>query len=148
MSWPIWHSRLVLAIAVLTLLSGLVQLSVPGLLLNILGAESTPTSRHFFAIVGMFMFLFGGALWHALLSRPVQQVVVLWTALQKVGACTAVGLGVLNAIFSPLALLVASFDLFSAVVIFWYWRVLQTAPEQATTVADRGPGLAAVERGG
>jgi hypothetical protein len=41
------------AIAVATVLSGVGQLAAPGLVLAALGAESTPTTRHFFAIVGM-----------------------------------------------------------------------------------------------
>ncbi len=45
----------VAAISALTLLSGLGQLALPGTVLNLLGADSTPTTRHFFAIVGMFM---------------------------------------------------------------------------------------------
>jgi hypothetical protein len=115
------------AIAALTILSGLVQVIVPGLLLRIFSAEVTPTSKHFFGIVGMFMFLFGGVLLHALLSPGNQSIVVLWAGLQKIGAVCAVTLGVVNHIFSPLGLLIAAFDFISAVIIIWYWVQLRGA---------------------
>jgi hypothetical protein len=113
--------RVLLLIAVLTVISGLVQMVVPGRLLGLLSAESTPASRHFFGIVGMFMVLFGGLLWHALTSRSAQAIPVFWAGLQKFGASAAVGLGVLHGIFSPLALGVAGFDLLSGILALVYW---------------------------
>lgn len=123
-----WHYWTLAAIAVITIFSGLLQMSSPGFELRMLSAESTPTSRHFFAIVGMFMVLFGGAFLHALCSPAHHPVVVLWASFQKFGAFAAVALGVLNHIFSPLALLVASFDLCSGVLGIWYWRKIRQAP--------------------
>jgi len=108
-------------ISVITIVSGLGQLVMPGFVLGLIGGESTNTTDHFFAIVGMFMFLFGGALLHALMSAVNHPVVVFWSGLQKFGAAMAVGLGVLNHVFSPLALLVAGFDLLSGVLIIAYW---------------------------
>jgi hypothetical protein len=108
-------------IAVITIFSGLIQLIAPGFELRMLSAESTPTSRHFFAIVGMFMILFGAALLHALCSPTHHPIVVFWASLQKFGAFAAVGLGVLHHIFSPLALLVAGFDLCSGILGISYW---------------------------
>ena len=112
---------LLATISALTILTGLVQMLVPGMVLRLMLSEATPTAKHFFGIVGMFMVLFGGALLHALLSPAHQPVVVLWAGLQKFGASLAVGLGVLNAVFSSLALLVAGFDLLSGILIFLYW---------------------------
>lgn len=112
---------IVLAIAVLTVVSGLVQMFAPGFVLTVVSAEITPTSSHFFAIVGMFMFLFGGALWQALCSDTPQPAVFIWSGLQKIGAASAVGLGVHHAIFSKFSLLVASFDFLSGIIIFAYW---------------------------
>jgi hypothetical protein len=109
------------AIAGATIVSGAVQAIAPGFELRMLAAESTPTSRHFFGIVGMFMVLFGGGMMHALCSPRHHPVMVLWASLQKCGAFAAVGLGVLIHVFSPLALLVAGFDLLSGVLGFWYW---------------------------
>lgn len=113
--------RLLLLIALLTVISGLVQAVAPGRLLGILSAESTPASRHFFGIVGMFMVLFGGLLLHALFGRSPQPVALLWAGLQKFGASAAVALGVMNGVFSPLASLVALVDLGSGVLVISYW---------------------------
>jgi|HubBroStandDraft_4_1064222.scaffolds.fasta_scaffold297575_2 hypothetical protein len=113
---------LLLIIAVVTLISGVVQLVDPSFVLQIVAAEQTATTRHFFGIVGMFMALFGGMLTHALLRAEDPSIVLLWAGLQKLGASAAVGLGVLNHIFSSMALLIASFDLLSGVLIFVYLR--------------------------
>jgi hypothetical protein len=113
--------RLLLTIAALTVISGLVQAVAPDPLLGILSAESTPASRHFFGIVGMFMVLFGGLLLHALFSASPQPVALLWAGLQKFGASAAVALGVMNGVFSLLASLVALFDLVSGVLVISYW---------------------------
>jgi len=118
---------LVALIAAITVISGLTQALAPRFILAMIGGQATPTSEHFFGIIGMFMLLFGGALLHEVLSPLPQPIVALWAALQKVGAVAAVGLGVSKHIFSPLALLVASFDLISALFIFLYWsRIRKT----------------------
>jgi hypothetical protein len=48
--------------------------------------------------------------------------VVFCAGVQKLGASAAVALGVRRRIFSPLALIVAGFDLLSGIVAFAYWR--------------------------
>jgi hypothetical protein len=121
-----WHYWVLVAIAALTIFSGLVQIFAPGMELRLLSAEATPTSGHFFGIVGMFMVLFGGALLNALLSPVDHPMVVFWCSLQKFGASLAVGLGVLHQLLSPLALLVAGFDLGSGILGIWYWRNIKT----------------------
>jgi hypothetical protein len=119
--------RALLAIAAITVASGAAQLVMPAFVLRVVGAEVTPTASHFFAIVGMFMVLFGGALWQAVRSPEPQPVALFWAGLQKFGAAAAVGLGVMHDIFSPLALGVASFDLVSGVLIIWYWSSQRAA---------------------
>jgi Na+-driven multidrug efflux pump len=123
--WLYWA---LVIIAALTIFSGLFQVMAPGLELRLLSAEVTPTTTHFFGIVGMFMVLFGGAFLHALRSAGDQRVLVVWCSLQKLGASAAVGLGVLHHLFSPLALLVAGFDLGSGLLGIWYWGRLQAVP--------------------
>jgi len=118
--------RLLAIISILTVLSGLTQLFFPGLVLRILSAELTPTTAHFFAIVGMFMVLFGGLLLHALLSPQHHPVAVFWAGLQKFGAAAAVAFGVGKAVFSPLALMVGGFDLLSGTLIFLYWFLIRS----------------------
>ncbi len=118
--------KLVGAIALLTLLSGLTQMVRPTLVLAVVGGDSAPGAAHFFGTVGMFMLLFGGLTLHGLLHNSA--LVMLWAGLQKVGAVAAVALGVCHDIFSSVALLVAGFDLLSAVLILSYWRVLARRP--------------------
>jgi hypothetical protein len=103
------------AIAVATVLSGVGQLSAPGLVLAVLGAESTPTTRHFFAIVGMFMAVVGALTTRALVAGATPPYVVAWAGVQKFGAFLAVTIGVVRDVFDPIALPVAGFDLLTAV---------------------------------
>jgi len=119
--------QVVAAIAVITVVSGGVQLLAPGFVLGVIDGESTAGSRHFFAIVGMFMVVVGGLLLHGLLTPPLPAYVALWTGLQKLGAATAVGLGVANEVFGALALLVAGFDLLSGALIGLLWWRLRVA---------------------
>ncbi len=115
------HVRvLVAAIAAITVLSGAVQILFTGWDLELLDADSAPASRHFFAIVGMFMVLFGGMVLHALRAPRSLPVVLLWGGLQKFGASVAVALGVVTGVFSPLALGVAAFDLVSGAIYLWH----------------------------
>ena len=115
----------VAAIAALTVLSGLGQLLLPGTVLDLLGAESTATTRHFFAIVGMFMVVVGGVTLQALLVEPTPAFVVLWCAVQKLGAFLAVSVGVLRDLFSWVAMAVALFDLLTAVLATVLWLRLR-----------------------
>jgi hypothetical protein len=77
---------------------------------------------HFFAIIGMFMVIFGAMMLQALLTAGDHSVAVLWAGVQKLGAAAAVGIGVVTGVFSALALGVAIFDLVSGVLIFSYLR--------------------------
>lgn len=120
---------MLLVISAVTIVSGLAQVVGPDLVLAVVGGESTPASRHFFGIVGMFMVLFGGMLLHALLTAGNHSVAVTWAGAQKLAAAAALSLGVARGIFSPLALGVAGFDLVSGFLIFAYRR--------QTTTADR-----------
>jgi hypothetical protein len=118
--------RLVAAIGIITILSGAVQMIRPALVLDIVGAEAGPASRHLFGIVGMFMVLFGGLTLHGALARSAPAL--LWAGLQKFGAVAAVVLGFLHGVFSLAALPVAGFDLVSGVLIFLCWRKVATGP--------------------
>lgn len=116
--WLYWA---LVGIGAVTVLSGSLQMVAPGVVLTLIGGDMTPTSLHFFGIIGMFMVLFGGAMLQALLSPLHHPVVIFWACLQKFGASVAVGLGVLHQLFSPLALMVAGFDLLSGILGLWYW---------------------------
>jgi len=119
--------RLLVIIGVLTILTGLTQLLFPNLVLGVLSAETTPTTAHFFATVGMFMIVIGGVFVQSLLSESPDPVVVLWTALQKLGASALVALGVSYGVFAWIALGVAGFDLLSGLLALLYWRKLPGA---------------------
>jgi len=111
-------------IGVSTVAAGLVQLVAPGFMLDLLDAESTAASRHFFATIGMFMAVIGGGLTMALFMPGDHRVLILWAGIQKFGAFAAVSLGVQRGIFSGLAILVALNDLASSAIVFWYRRRL------------------------
>lgn len=113
------------AIAAITVLSGLLQMAKPDWVLAIVGGEIAPTSSHFFAIVGMFMVLFGGMLWQALAASSPQRIPVFWCGLQKLGATAAVGLAVSRDLLSALALGVAGFDLLSGILILYFWTKIR-----------------------
>jgi len=119
--------RGLLAISAATVLTGLAQVVAPATMLRLVGAEASPTAAHFFAIIGLFMCLFGGLLWQVLRSAAYQPAAVRWAGLQKLGAAVAVGLGVQAGIFSALALGVAGFDLCSGVLILVYLRQYRAA---------------------
>ena len=114
--------KLLVIIAASTALTGAVQVVAPSFVLRLLNAEVTTTSQHFFAIVGMFMVLFGGATLHALLSVKHHPVVILWSGFQKLGAAGAIALGVQQGVFSTLSIIVAVIDLLSGLLALWYWR--------------------------
>ncbi|MDP1832251.1 MAG: hypothetical protein Q8K67_09345 [Geothrix sp.] len=114
-----------LAIALLTVISGAMQMVWPGLVLHLVGGPDSPGTRHFFGIVGLFMVLFGGLAFQALRAPEAQRALPLrWAALQKLGASAAVYLGFHHGIFGAIALLVAAFDLLSALLFFLYLRQL------------------------
>jgi hypothetical protein len=117
-----WVYVLLVLIAAMTALTGAIQMIAPAFILRLLSAETTATSKHFFAIVGMFMVLFGGATLNALLSFKHHPVVIFWSGLQKLGASAAVGLGVVNEVFSSIAIVVAVIDLLSGLLALWYWK--------------------------
>ena len=119
--------RLLLLIAVATAVTGLVQLVAPGVVLDLLDAESTATSRQLFATVGMFMLVVGGLTVQALRSLPVPGFVLAWAAAQKAGAAGAVAWGVAVDVFGPVALLVAVFDGVTAVLAIVLWRRVRAA---------------------
>lgn len=112
-------------IAAITVLSGLVQMLKPDFILTIISGEQMPGNLHSFAIVGMFMVLFGGLLLHALFSCDHHPIAIFWSGLQKIGAFAAVSLGVYKGVFSWLALGVAIFDLASGLLILYYCVVVK-----------------------
>ena len=116
----------VLLTGALTAVSGAVLIVLPGPILDLLDADNTAASRHFFAIIGMFMLLFGGMTWATLRAKESSKFVIFWAGLQKLGASAAVMAGVANDLFSPLALAIAALDLVSSVIYFAYRSTIKT----------------------
>jgi hypothetical protein len=116
---------LLVFISFATALSGLVQMVWPEFILAIIQGDQAPANLHSFAIVGMFMLLFGGMLLHALLSIKHHPLPVFWSGLQKLGAFVAVALGISNGLFAPIAWAVSLFDLASGLLIIFYWRSIK-----------------------
>jgi hypothetical protein len=128
MTTPRLHTLLLL-IAVVTVLSGAVQMVRPEIVLRLVGGPDPPAARHFFGIVGMFMVLFGGLALQALRAPQEQQALPLrWAALQKLGAAMAVGLGVSRGIFGGQAVGVAGFDLATGLLFLLYLRRVAGGP--------------------
>jgi hypothetical protein len=115
--WLFW---LVTLITVGTVIAGLAQLILPHMVLGIIGAQQTSETQYLFAIVGMFMAIIGGMTLHALFDTANHPIVILWAAIQKLGASTEVGIGVAWGHFGTLAFGIAAFDLFSGIVFLAY----------------------------
>ncbi|MFI2370730.1 hypothetical protein [Streptomyces sp. NPDC018833] len=111
-------------IGAVTVLTGVCQLLAPGPVLDLLSADSTGISRHLFATVGMFMLVVGGLLVQGLLTPAPPPYLLLWAGLQKFGAFVLVGIGVVRDLFGEIALLVAFFDLATALLCWLMGRRL------------------------
>jgi hypothetical protein len=120
----------VVPVAGVLLLVSLVQVFLPGTFLAKTGWEVSPTTQHFWGIVWMFVGLAAGlALYRQGWPRHGHSP-LLWASCQKFGAAVAVGVGVLKALFSPLALVVAGFDLFSGLLMaYCYWQIRPSWPQ-------------------
>jgi len=117
---------IILLISVTTALSGAIQVIKPSFVLQFVGAPIDATTSQLFATIGLFMFLFGAMMIHALYNDENNRVAVIWSGLQKFGASAAVFTGILNGTFVPLAAGVALFDLVSALLFFYYLKTLNT----------------------
>jgi len=69
-----------LAIAVITIISGLLQVISPSFVLKMVGGAINPTTCQLFATIGMFMFMFGGLMVQALYSEQ-QNGAAIWLCL-------------------------------------------------------------------
>ena len=78
----------------ITVVSGAVQMFLPGVELRLMHVDASAAPAHFFRILGMFMVLFGGLLLHGLHEPRANPAAFLWSGLQKVGACLMGFMGV------------------------------------------------------
>ena len=124
---------ILLLISVTTLFSGAMQLVAPAFVLKFVGAAIDTNTRQLFATIGMFMFLFGGMMIHALYHEDNNEVVIFWSALQKLGASVIVAVGIMKGVFLPVAGMVAAFDFVSGILFFVYLRSLKSEIKIAKT---------------
>ena len=122
--------RALRGIADITFISGAAQMLKPELLLGELSRDRDALSRHLFGTVGMFMAVSGGTLHRALAVPVPDRRLLRWAALQKLGASTAVCIGVSRRLFARRALLVAAFDMASGLLCLAYSaRLPSPSPE-------------------
>lgn len=114
-----------LAIAVITILSGLAQIVAHRAVLSMLQVTISPETVYLFIVISLLTSLFGAALLHALLLRQRQTVIVFWASIQKVIGAAAVFGAALNGIIARSALLAAGYDFLAGIFIFGYWIIIR-----------------------
>lgn len=112
---------LLIAIAVVTVLSGLVQLVTPDAALTFMGISTSDETVYLFRLVSLLTALFGGALLHTALTGRFERTVLVWAALQKVLSAAAVLLAFVGAILASGTLIVAGYDFLAGLFVFWFW---------------------------
>ena len=117
---------ILLLISLTSIMSGAIQAIAPEFVLKFVGSAVDLTTKQLFATVGMFMFLFGGMMVHALYHEDDNRVVIIWSAFQKFGASIAVGIGIMKGVFLPVVGMVAAFDFISGILFFVYLRSLSS----------------------
>ena len=115
---------LLIAIAAVTVVSGLAQLVAPSVVLGIVAREPNVLGSHLFATVGMFMVITGAMFLQSLLKRSAEPAIPFWIGVQKAAAAILVGLAVARGLFTPLAIGVATFDAVTSIVAFIFWSRL------------------------
>lgn len=116
-SWVDW---LLIAVAIITILSGLIQIIMPETILNTMGISPVSETIYFFRIVSLLTGLFGGGLLHAALFSQDMPVILLWASLQKLLGAAAVILAVLSGLLASGALAAAGYDFITGLFILWY----------------------------
>lgn len=115
--------RLVLmVIAAITIASGLTQLVAPDVVLAMIGGEASGSTNHAFATVGMFMVITGAMFLQSLWRRSTDPSIPLWIGVQKFAAFLLVSWAVAKGLFGTIALVVAIFDMITALLAWLYLR--------------------------
>jgi hypothetical protein len=115
-----WADWLLVAIAIITILSGAIQIIQPEMILNSMGIKPADETTYFFRITSLLTGLFGGALLHAALSSQTEPVILLWACLQKLLGSASVLLAVLSGLLTVGALAAAGYDFIAGLFILWY----------------------------
>lgn len=124
--------RVLRAIAGITVASGALLVARPGLALGVLSPQPpAPLDRQLFGTIGMFMVVSGGTLHHALAAPHPDRGILIWSAVQKLGASAATGIGVRHGLFAPRALAVTGFDFASGLGCLAYAAALRKREQRS-----------------
>ncbi len=123
--------RVLRAIAGITVATGALTAIRPGLVLGELSPRPTPMDRQLFGTIGMFMVVSGGTLHRALAAPHPERGVLIWSAVQKLGASAAMGIGVRHGLYARRALAVAGFDFASGLGCLAYAAALSVSEERS-----------------
>lgn len=118
---------LIVLISVASVVSGLIQMVAPGFILGLVGGKASPTTVHLFAIIGMFMVLFGALMLTAVYAAVPNRAIVFWCGMQKLGASAAVIIGICHGIFQLPAAAIATFDGVSGILFLYFLYTLKKA---------------------
>ena len=122
--------RVLQAIAGITVVTGALTALRPGLMLGELSPQPTPMDQQLFGTIGMFMVVSGGTLHRALAAPQPERGVLVWSAVQKLGASAAMSIGVCRGLYARRALAVAGFDFASGVGCLAYVAALGKSEER------------------
>ena len=118
-------ARVLTALALLTIISGVMQLLNPARALAPMGADPAtvgPAGMFHFGAIGALLVVFGGLLLHALLSSAPHAPVFLWVGAEKLAYAAMAAAGVANGIYGRQALLVTALDVVAATLCLIQWR--------------------------
>lgn len=129
-----WSSRIVLALAGLTILSGLGQAALPGSALSGMGVPADQATRLFFILMSLLVALFGAMLLVEGLrppSRSTASSALLWVGLQKAVSVVALLAALLSGLLAPVVWAVVAFDGAAGAFLLVLWNARRGLPGQA-----------------
>lgn len=122
--------RVLRTIAGITVATGALTAVRPGLVLGELSPQPTRMDQQLFGTIGMFMVVSGGTMHRALAATQPERGVLIWSAVQKLGASAAMGIGVFRGLYARRALAVAGFDFASGLGCLAYAATLGKSEER------------------
>lgn len=115
-----WTHWLIVAIAIITVLSGAGQVLAPERALTFMGLGVSDDTIFLFRILSLLVALFGGALLHSALTARFEITVLLWVGLQKLTSAAAMLLGVTSGLLTSEVVLVAGYDFAAGLYVLWF----------------------------
>lgn len=122
-------ARVLTALALLTIVSGAMQLVNPARALAPMGADPSaigPGGLFHFAAIGALLVVFGGLLLHALLSTAPHAPVFLWVGAEKFAYAAMAAAGVMAGVYGRQALLVTALDVVAGALCLLQWRATRS----------------------